>query len=425
MLAHTTYMVFTLTPPVPWSFAVSCTQRSLRIKSDIMSETHGPLPTCLINDILPVEMFGSIFEEHAKLEWRAPAIDGRVCRLWRQVVLNTPRAWAYPEVHSHDRPTISELRLWLHRSGTALLHIRVDYNIPLLGPNNTPLLYNLLSDYHARIASLDIVNAPLSFLVRKAFPRMQFLDVRRWDSYPYSTLPPIQWGPMPQLRSLRLGPTSFCVAPLDGVAPLKVLTLHRVNCTPLPRHTLSLTKLMLEEVSLDGIISGPLAFPSLTLLSLFNVTGLKRHIEAPYLSTYHDGGRSIGESFSAPLQSLVEYGIYNADPSRLEPNGLDPTVWNYYFPNVSRLSMRVPLDTLESLLDAIFGDTHLLPALKVISVRNMSLIPLIEGQKIMESRLRRQDKACRTGVVLYIEYRLPDPIPLFFARVSRTLLGDL
>ena len=402
-----------------------------------MSETNGPLPTCPINDIIPVEILGSIFEEHAKLEWGAPAIDGRVCRLWRQVVLNTPRAWAYLEVYGHNRPSISELRLWLHRSGAAPLHIRVDYDIPPHGGSNTYSLYDLLSDYHTRIASLQMVKAELSFFERKDFPCMRLLDVHRWPLV-HSPLPSDWWGSMPQLQSLRLGLTDFSVAPLDGVAPLRMLSLHSVNCTSLPRHSPSLTRLMLEDVSLDGIISGPLALPSLTFLSLFNVTGLKPHIDAPYLSTYHDGGKSISESFSAPLRSLVEYGIYHRQPDGLtlqvlreygipyqDPYGLDPTVWNHYFPNVSRLSVRAPLHILIFVFDSLFGHTHLLPALQMISMEVLSGTLMEEEWRSIESQRRRRNEANHTDVVLHIEDLPPYHIPLFFAGVSRTLLEDL
>ena len=385
-----------------------------------MSETNGPLPTCPINDILPVEILGSIFEERAKLEWRAPVIDGQVCRLWRQVVLNTPRAWAYLEVYSHNMPSGSQLRLWLHRSGAAaLLHIRVDCDIPLLGRSNTHPLDDFLSDCHTRIASLQMDNAELFFLERKAFPCLRFLDVRHRE-ITYSTLAPIQWGPMPQLQSLCLGPTNFCVAPLGGVAPLKMLSLNSVNCASLPRHSPSLTKLMLQNVSLEGVISGPLAFPSLTFLSLFDVTGLKPHIEAPCLATYHDGGRSIRESFSAPLQSIVEYGIYHHYDENLHP-----TEWNYYFPNISRLSMRATPYNLSLVVDSLFGDKHLLPALQMIAIKNLGHSITEHELKCMKRQVWERNKAYHTDVVLHIEHRLPDHIPLFFAGVSRNLLDDL
>jgi Ser/Thr protein kinase RdoA (MazF antagonist) len=51
-----------------------------------MSEIQAPLASCRINDILSEEILRASFEEHAKLEWRAPGIEGRVCRFCRQIV---------------------------------------------------------------------------------------------------------------------------------------------------------------------------------------------------------------------------------------------------------------------------------------------------------------------------------------------------
>jgi hypothetical protein len=90
-----------------------------------MSETQGPLARCPINDTLPEEILGAIFEDHAKLEGRAPVIDGRVCRLWRQIVLSSPREWAYLELFYYSGLLIGDYNLWLGWSGAAPLHIRV------------------------------------------------------------------------------------------------------------------------------------------------------------------------------------------------------------------------------------------------------------------------------------------------------------
>jgi len=210
------------------------------------------------------------------------------------------------------------------------------------------------------------------------------------------------------------------VAPLDGVAPLKMLSLNSVNCTSLPRHSLSLTKLKLQNVFLEGIISGPLAFPSLTFLSLFNATGLKPHIDAPCLATYHEGGNSTREPFSAPLQSLVEYGVYHHNDDDLDPNG-----WNYYFPNISRLSIWATSNRLALTVNTLFGYNHLLPALEKVTVKSLGRELAERDLKSMRRQLRERNEACHTGVVLQIKPGEPRHILLFFAMVSRTLLDCL
>ena len=51
-------------------------QRLIRFVSCSETITGAMLVTPCINEALPSEVFGVIFEEHAKLEWVAPVIDG-------------------------------------------------------------------------------------------------------------------------------------------------------------------------------------------------------------------------------------------------------------------------------------------------------------------------------------------------------------
>jgi hypothetical protein len=101
---------------------------------------------------------------------------------------------------------------------------------------------------------------------------------------------------------------------------------------------------MLEGISFKNALSGPVAFPSLTYLSLFDVPGLKSHIIAPCLTTYHESGSDIEprEIFPAPLPSVVEFGVFGSD--------LHPIEWHHSFPNLERLSMRSRPRSLISVL---------------------------------------------------------------------------
>jgi hypothetical protein len=140
-----------------------------------MLKAQGLLATCLINKKLPVEIIGLIFEEHAVLEWKAPTVDGRVCRLWRQIILNTPRAWAYLEIYYNRHPSTGQLRVWLCRSGSVPLHIRVEHTCESI---NLHTLYDLVAGHHRRIASLRMREGELSFFEGREFPRMQLLDIK-------------------------------------------------------------------------------------------------------------------------------------------------------------------------------------------------------------------------------------------------------
>ena len=356
-----------------------------------------PALSSVMHEALPSEIIGVIFEEHAKLEWKAPVIDGQVCRCWRRIVLNTPRAWAYLEIRD-KQPRIEELRTWFHQSGTAPLHIRVD-------DGNTRELYDLLDDHHARIASLRMAACDPSFLEHREFPCLRLLDVEGWHPSRFYQ-PTARWGPMPILRSLRSGPIDVSVVQ-NVFASLEVLTLYSAKNISLQRHFKSLTTLMLSTITLGEAISGPIDFPSLTYLSLWRLTGLKPHINAPCLTTYHEGGGTQDESFSGPLHSLGEYGVYGP--------GFSYSEWHHSFPILSRLSIRSVPHILISFLDFFSNHRHLFPALQTISVASVNYW---DGGFTKEKCEIIVAKICDLDVVVHVEVGVPFHIPIFFGDVG-------
>ena len=381
-----------------------------------MPETQCTLPTYTINDILPPETLGSIFEEHARLEWSAPAIDGQVCRLWRQITLGSPRVWTYLEVKNRARPSMGKLRAWLCRSGAAPLHIRVHDDFTFDEHINMTTLYDLLGGYHTRISSLRMFSGKLSFFDRRAFPCMRHLVVSDW-AWSGTPSPAFQWGLMPQLQSLHLGSLDFSITPLEGGFSLKALSLYRANCISLPQHSQSLTTLMLMSISLEGIIAGPVVFPLLTYLSLFHVTGLKSYISTPCLTTYHEGGSALQDNFSTPLQSLVEYGVYCQ-----KLIGPYPTKWNHDFPNLSRLSIWSHPLILISLLKCLADDPQLLPMLQMISISGAKLTG--DEKQLMYRHVRVRREASHVDTRLYFEMARPFRIISVFANVIIHLAND-
>jgi hypothetical protein len=373
----------------------------------------NPTRPLVIHKLLPSEIMGVIFEEHAKLEWKAPAIDGRVCRRWRQIVLNTPRAWIYLEISDKMLPRIRELREWLDRSGSAPLHIRVD-NKPT--PFDYDLyersLHGMLNEYHTRLASLRLPASNPLFFMGRDFPCLQLLDVVRWDSGG-SPECPVRWDSMPALRSLRLASTEDFPLQWSGLPPLEALTLYGAELTSLPQHSQSLTTLMLESVSAWGI-SSPITFPSLTYLSLNNVTGLKPYIDAPCLATYHEWW--FQESFSSPVPSLVEYGVFY--PPTDDAN---PARWHHSFPNMTRLSIRAPPLTLVSFFRSLSHNPQSLPAVQTICAIAEPVEFTEEDQEIIKDLVRVREEACQTHAIVYFETEKPREIPIYFAEVSHCI----
>ena len=364
----------------------------------------------VIHELLPNEIMGVIFEEHTKQEWRAPAIDGRVCRIWRQAVLNTPRAWMYLEINYDKPPRIKELREWLHRSGSAPLYIRVNKVFTLNGHLDEQPLYDMLGGCHTRIASLRLPLGDPSFFEKRDFPCLRLLDIDMWYSVNFLARP-VRWDSMLELRSLRLSATRAFPVQWSELTQLEVLVLYDTTLTSFPQHSLSLATLVLDNVSVDDLISSPVTFLSLTYLSLYGVIGLKLYIDAPCLVTFHENCDSIPEPFSSPVPSLVEYGVFL--PSSDDVN---PAKWHRYFPNVSRLSIRAHWSVLISFLRSLSGDPHSLPALQTISARMLGASFTEEKQAIMKGLIQ-----VRRDLMLYSETEPPFQIPLFFGQVSHCL----
>jgi hypothetical protein len=67
---------------------------------------------------------------------------------------------------------------------------------------------------------------------------------------------------------------------------------------------------MLDDVSLGDTISGPLTFPPLPSLSLYNVIDLKPYMNAPSFATFHEGWDPACELFPAPCFRWFEYEVY-------------------------------------------------------------------------------------------------------------------
>jgi hypothetical protein len=376
----------------------------------------NPTRPLVIHELLPSEIMGAIFEEHAKLEWRAPVVDGRVCRIWRQIVLSTPRAWMYLDISDEERPRIQGVREWLDRSGSAPLYIRIDKEFTFDEHLSEPSLHDLLSGYHTRIASLRLPLGDPSFFEMRDFPCLRLLDINQRDSMGFTSRP-VRWDSMLALRSLRVAATDTFPLQWSELTQLEALTLFDIIVTSIPQHSQSLTTLMLDHVFIGCAISGPMAFPSLAYLSLYEVFGLKPYINAPCLVTFHEGWNE--ELFSSPVPSLKEYGVFY--PSF---DGANPATWHRYFPNLLRLSIRAKPSVLEPFLRSLSRDLHSLLALQTISVRVPYGSFTEKEQETITALVWERREACQTDLMLHFDTKPPFQLPLFFGEVSHCLSND-
>jgi hypothetical protein len=301
------------------------------------------------------------------------------------------------------------------------LNIRVGIDIVIENWVNGRALYNLLSNYHTRIASLRMASSSQYLFKGREFPCLRLLDIPSWYLLSGDS-PTILFCSLPELRSLRLGINSSNVkhhkdtlVPLNDLPSMESLVLFHTTCTSLAPHSPSLTTLMLDSVSFGDTISSPVDFPSLTYLSLYDVYDLKTHINAPCLVTYHEGGCTILESFSTPLPSLVEYGLYGSEFS-----DSDPTKWHILFPNISRVAIRAVPHVLIPVLDALSAHLRFLLVLRTISVGSgRGDIQFTEDeQKVMNSLIGVRSDVCHMDITLCFEKARPFRIPIFFGAVS-------
>ena len=313
-----------------------------------------------INEVLPEEVFGVIFEEHAKLEWRAPLIDGQVCCQWRQTILRSPRVWRHLEIGAKFQSAPSKLRQWLDRSGSVPLHIRV---MSLIQGGE-----EVLDQHCERIESISLSGHCLAFPENRSFPNLQSLTIGGWKIND----PGIRWSAwrtMPKLRYLRATYISMDALPSVIFPRLRVLSLYMVDdydCI-IRNSYHSLTSLILRCISLQ-YTSESLELPSLIFLSLFDVKNIKHRINVPALTTYHEGGRIEEERFSMPLPLLIEYGTYRL---RDDPP-LDVTRLHQCYPNISRLSIRAHSLDVRLFVHSLSGQPAALPMLRILAVGNSS-----------------------------------------------------
>ena len=364
--------------------------------------TSAPVVRC-INDALPEELFGVIFEEHAKLEWRAPVIDGQVCRQWRQTILRSPRAWSHLKTVQNFASAPLKLHQWLDRSGSVPLHLQLTEWIQ--GAEEA------LDPHCKRMKSITLYGGFLPFLNNQSFPILQSLIIRyRWRTvFLWSTR-----CAMTKLRSRRARNISVDTLPSNIFPALRVLTICQVNnCDSIIINSShSLTSLMLGHISLQ-YTSESLEFPSLRFLSLLEVKNIKHRMNVPVLTTYHESGNTEQESFFMSLPSLIEYGIRRHD----EGPFLNATKLHRCYPNISRLSIRAPPYTVQPFLHSLRGHPNALPMLRIFAVGEVSDLMKYSGE---DKESMRKDVFMRnmaSSVRMELCFDGKDRVPLYFAHV--------
>jgi hypothetical protein len=164
---------------------------------------------------IPFEILAHIIVMSAEDVWWFPSLAVRVCRLWREVALATPRAWNF--INLRSMPPLGVASRFIERSGQCLLHVavpispygdreegyativaRITNRIECLVLTGTSV--SLLFHTYPRLTRLSITNPltpiPLEYLTVTSFPNLRYINgyfsarYSRVSSTPVSTPPP-------------------------------------------------------------------------------------------------------------------------------------------------------------------------------------------------------------------------------------------
>jgi len=245
---------------------------------------------------LPFDVLSAIFVWCASVDWDSPVRIVGVCRVWREVILETPTAWSFVDLYS-EMPA-EGINMFFERSRQVPLHISL--------PKSTP--FELLSSMAHRICCLTLLS--LSSLPSNAvFPSTRRLSIPyRRGGMPLSF---VNTHRFPALIHLATPSTSVYGASSPSTSnfvfpPLKSWRL----CVGLDLSwsaNLSLCQNTLVSLSLHDHVKGRLVvkqqilLPALKYLQLFARDTLKREVldlKTPVLETYTEyvSGTKLMES---------------------------------------------------------------------------------------------------------------------------------
>ncbi|KIM29324.1 hypothetical protein M408DRAFT_23094 [Serendipita vermifera MAFF 305830] len=229
---------------------------------------------------LPFEILSSIFTLCGEMYWKAPLSIAAVCRLWREVVQNTPRAWFSTKVT--NQKNINLLGVYLERNNQRLLHVTLQLwsLIPELAP------------YAHVIQCIQVPDLP-EFMQGLCFSHLKSLRITSPDSK--IRMAQVTIDQFPSLQHLEVSGSLIDRWNVPGVVlpPIGTLTMaHRMQSTPTLLHTLRKTLFSFEIFFTSAIYtldSRPIRFPRLRCLKLHRYTSMASmpcKIVAPELTTY-------------------------------------------------------------------------------------------------------------------------------------------
>jgi len=112
---------------------------------------------------LTFDALSVVFDWCADIEWDSAVRIAAVCRTWRSIVLDTPRAWSFADLSSEISD--KEIKMFFERSRERPLHVHL----------RGPWLFDLTSVAH-RVQSLAL-DSISPYLKPRVFPNLQRLSI--------------------------------------------------------------------------------------------------------------------------------------------------------------------------------------------------------------------------------------------------------
>lgn len=375
-------------------------------------EIEGRLAIIAPIQKIPLEILGYIIELHARMEWWAPVLYGRVSRKFRHAVLASPRAWSYPTLEkekSRRRMTRVGAELWMERAGASPLHVRIhSYDDTLHRP--------ILMRSPEQIVDLKY-SGPIINLRKSRLPNLRRLFLS-WNS-DASTNPFLDdvngECPMPLLDTLGLWyliRVPFALTrSFPHITTLYLCDINPGDCGGLVSHcSKTLKTLMLDECE-TSLISERTDFPVLEFLSV-RMAGAMDFISAPKLCVFHEGLAINTPSTSFP--SVVEYGSFENEPvvQGTKMEGLD---LQRRFPNLQRLSLRERPTIVASALKKLAEHPDIWPHLQLLEAPVTSDA---EVERFSDLLAKRNSNANVPIAACWIWPGVKPKVPMRFASVS-------
>jgi hypothetical protein len=342
---------------------------------------------------LTFDVLSMIFEWCAAVEWDSPLRIAAVSRTWRSIVLDTPRAWAFPDVSSYK----NNVNLFFERSRQRPLHVSLPSS---RGWDLTSITHRI------HCLSFRYVSAPYETLV---FPNVQRLTMFGSGMLKITF---INFRMFPALRQLVTVKRTLCHA--FGSASTKLLfprleswslrtSQNRAWFDGLRSCQNTLVSLKIYGHSY-GIMDKhpPILFPVLRCLELMtgHVSNGRFNFMTPRLDSY-------GEDTDL-LEGPMHTDVSTVTLMRFLVNGT-PTLSLSCCLGLKRLLIYDGSNhVIDSVLDQLLADAGFCPVLQVIELyTNANIAPYLERLSVIN-----RDRARAIDLVVSTKWtELPGSIP--------------